>query len=192
MLKDVLPMPPDGVTEIRSIARRQGDITKIIRFGYQTFKSQPPQLWIQGIGILDNELINNPDISAASEYTNALLQELEGMRSSLLINDLEKQLVQLSYVDSETAIEMLDGFGLTTFSRPSEVPDQVVWSQLPYVVLIPDPKGESTGLVGTSGISSGSFGLTMVPTTASALPSNMVASPTPASGLKPPSCTRSR
>lgn len=177
MLEGVLPVPPDDVTEIRSIARRQGDITKIIRFGYRSFKSQPPQLWIQGIGILDNELINNPDISTASDFTNALLQDLEEMRSSLLINDLEKQLVQLSYVDASTAIEMLNSFGLTTFSTPSEVPDQVVWSQLPYVALIPDPTGESTGLVGTSGVSSGSFGLTMVPTTAGALPSNMVSSP---------------
>ena len=60
------------------------------------------------------------------------------MRSSLLIKDLEKQLVQLSYVDSATAIEMLDGFGVTTFLTPSEVPDQVDWNQLPYVALIPD------------------------------------------------------
>ena len=176
-LEGVLPLPPDGVTETRSIARRQGDITKIIRFGYRTFRSQPPQLWIQGIGILENEIINNPDISTAHEYTSSLLIDLEGMRSSLHIGDLEKQLIQLSYVDATTAINMLDGFGLTTFLMPSEVPDHVDWNQLPYVVLIPDPTTESTGLVGSTGITSGSFGLTMVPTTAGDLPSNMVASP---------------
>jgi len=176
-LEGVLPIPPEGVTETRILARKQGDITKIIRFGYRTFLSQQPQLWIQGISILDDELINNPDISSASEYTSLLLIELDGMRSSLRIGDLEVQLVQLSYVDSSTALEMLDGFGLTTFSTPSEVPDQVDWNQLPYVALIPDPTSESTGLVGSSGITGGSFGLTMVPTTAGELPSNMIASP---------------
>jgi general secretion pathway protein D len=99
------------------------------------------------------------------------------MRSSLLIKDLEKKLIQLSYVDAGTAIEMLDGFGVTTFLTPSEVPDQVDWKQLPYVALIPDPTTDSTGLVGNSGVTGGSFGLTMVPVTAGELPSNMIASP---------------
>ena len=93
------------------------------------------------------------------------------------IRDLGKELVQLSYIDAPSAIELLNGFGITTFNSPSELPDQVDWAKLPYVALVPEPKTEHTGLVGGA-VAGGAFGLTMVPNTASQLSSNMVASPT--------------
>jgi len=176
-LEGVLPLPPDHVTEVRSIAHKKDGITKIIRLGYRTFLSQPPQLWSQGLLIENGEIIINPDIAGIEVYVIEALASLALMRASLDISDLEKEIVQLSYIDAPTAIIMLDGMGITTFDSPADVPDQVDWSQLPYVALIPEPNDKLTGLVGGAS-AGGAFGLTMVPSSATELSSNMIASPT--------------
>ena len=98
------------------------------------------------------------------------IASLATKRASLRIGDLGTEIVQLSYIDAPTAIELLKGFGVTTFAMPSEIPTEIDWSKLPYVVLIPDPTGEETGLVGGT-VTGGAFGLTMVPNTATALSS---------------------
>ncbi len=176
-LEGVLSMPPDGVVEIHSIAHKNSEITKIIRFGFRTYLSQPPQLWTQGLLIENGVITANEDASLVEGFTNESITTLLATRANLDIRDLGKELVQLSYIDAPSAIELLNGFGITTFKSPSELPDQVDWAKLPYVALVPEPKTEHTGLVGGS-VAGGAFGLTMVPNTASQLSSNMVASPT--------------
>ena len=51
MLEGVLSIPPDGVTEHTSIAKKSFDTTHIIRFGYKLFLSQPPHIWCEGLRI---------------------------------------------------------------------------------------------------------------------------------------------
>lgn len=176
-LGGVLPVPPDGVTEYMSIANKQDGVTKIIRLGYRTFVSQPPQLWSQGLRIENGVVSANEEVHATEGYATKSLASLAAFRASLGIGDLNKKVIQLSYIDAPAAIEMLNGFGVTTFNTPSSLPDHVDWAQLPYVALVPEPDTQHTGLVGGS-VAGGAFGLTMVPNTASQLSSNMVASPT--------------
>jgi ABC-type multidrug transport system fused ATPase/permease subunit/Flp pilus assembly secretin CpaC len=176
-LDGVLPIPPEGVTEHFSIAKKNNGVTEIIRFGYKTYLSQPPHLWCEGLYIEGNVFARNNDIDSIHQYVIDSITSLNSRRASLTIGDLGTEVVQLSYIDSPTAIELLRGFGITTYLTPSEIPNDIEWNQLPYVVLVPEPKAEHTGLVGGSS-SSGAFGMSMVPNTATALSSNMVASPT--------------
>jgi ABC-type multidrug transport system fused ATPase/permease subunit/Flp pilus assembly secretin CpaC len=176
-LDGVLSMPPKGVVEIHSIAHKNSGITKILRFGFKTYLSQPPQLWTQGLLIENGVITANEDATLVEGFTKESLATLSTTRANLHISDLGKELVQLSYIEAPAAIELLNGFGITTFNKPSELPDQVDWATLPYVALVPEPKTEHTGLVGGA-VAGGAFGLTMVPNTASQLSTSMVASPT--------------
>ncbi|MBC8202278.1 MAG: ATP-binding cassette domain-containing protein [Planctomycetes bacterium] len=177
MLEGVLSIPPEGVVEIHSIAHKSSGITKIIRFGFKIYLSQPPQLWTQGLLIENGAISANEDVVLVEAFTKESIATLLATRANLDIRDLGKELVQLSYIDAPAAIELLNGFGITTFNMPSELPDQVDWAKLPYVALVPDPETSHTGLVGGA-VAGGAFGLTMVPNTASQLSANMVASPT--------------
>jgi len=175
-LDGVLSIPPDGVTEHISIAKKSFDTTHIIRLGYKMFLSQPPHIWCEGLKIECNELLRNDDVKHILQFTRESLDTLTQKRASLKIDDLGTEIVQLSYIDAPTAIELLRGFGITTFSKPSEIPTDINWDQLPYIVLVPEPSSEHTGLVGGS-VSGGAFGMSMVPNIASELSSNMIASP---------------
>jgi len=177
VLDGVLPVPPDGITEHQSIAKKFGGSAYIIRLGYKLYASQPPHIWAEGLQIDGNIIVRNSDVDQLSQYVNDAIASLAAKRASLTIGDLGSEVVQLSYVDSTTAIELLKGFGVTAFTTPSELPEEVDWAKLPYVVLIPDPTSEETGLVGGT-VTGGAFGLTMVPNTASPLESNLVGSPT--------------
>ncbi len=176
-LDGVLSIPPDGVVEHLSIAKKFGGSAHIIRLGYKLYSSQPPHIWAEGLQIDGNIIVRNNDIDLLQQFVSEAIATLTAKRESLLIGDLGSEVVQLSYIDAPTAIELLKGFGVTTYATPSEIPDDIDWTKLPYVVLIPDPSSEDTGLVGGT-VTGGAFGLTMVPNTATALSSNMVGSPT--------------
>jgi ABC-type lipoprotein export system ATPase subunit/Flp pilus assembly secretin CpaC len=177
ILDGVLPVPPDGITEHLSIAKKFGGSTYIIRLGYKLYASQPPHIWAEGLQIDGNTMVRNSDVDSLVQFVADAIASLATKRSSLMIGDLGTEVVQLSYIDAITAIELLKGFGVTTYATPSELPKEVEWAQLPYVVLIPDPTSEETGLVGGT-VTGGAFGLTMVPNTATALSANLVGSPT--------------
>ena len=177
ILDGVLPVPPDGVTEHLSVAKKFGGSAYIIRLGYKFYASQPPHIWAEGMQIEGDIVIRNDDVDNLHRFVAEAISSLAMKRESLLIGDLGTEVVQLSYIDAPTAIELLRGFGVTTYATPSEIPTKVNWSQLPYVVLIPDPTKEETGLVGGV-VTGGAFGLTMVPNTATELSSNMIGSPT--------------
>ena len=176
-LDGVLPIPPDGVTEHLSIAKKLGGSAYIIRLGYKEYASQPPHIWAEGLQIEGNIVLRNDDVDLLQQFVTDAIASLIAKRESLLIGDLGTEVVQLSYIDAPTAIQLLKGFGVTTYATPSEVPADVDWTTLPYVVLIPDPTNEETGLVGGT-VTGGAFGLTMVPNTATELNATMVGSPT--------------
>jgi len=178
VLDGVLHSPPDGVTEHVSIAKKIDGSTYIIRLGYKLYQSQPPHIWCEGITIAGNDSSHNAEIDALQEFVTESLASLEATRASLTIGDLGSEIIQLSYIDAPTAVEILNGYGITTFSTPSEIPTDIEWKQLPYVVLIPEPTAEHTGLVGGGAIDGGAFGMSMVPSTANQLANNMIASPT--------------
>ncbi len=176
-LANVLPSSQKSVRPVLTLTKKDDGVTKIIRFGHKKFLSQPDQLWVEGYSIEKNVFTKNSEAEFSYTYTTELFASLETKRANLNVLDLEKRIVQLSYVDASSAITMLDGLGVTTFSNAADVPDEVSWNTLPYVVQIPEPTGEDTGLVGGSLITGGSFGLTMTPSGAGQLGDNTISSP---------------
>ncbi len=176
-LDGMLPSMKRGVVPLITLTKKNGESTKIIRLAHQTFLSQPNQLWVEGYEITSTGFSGNTDAEYATTYATDLLHALDSMRANLSVLDLEKKIIQLSYVDASSAITMLNGLGVTSFSNANEVPDTVDWDALPYVVQIPEPTGKDTGLVGGSGIKGGNFGLTMVPSSAGELGENTISSP---------------
>ena len=173
----VLPSLQKNVHHNLTLVKKTSEQTKIIRFGHQVFISQPSQLWVEGYTIDNNTFSGNTDAEFVTAYTTELFASLETTRANLSVLDLEKKIIQLSYIDAPSAIQMLNGLGVSTFAKAEDVPDEVTWSSLPYVVQIPEPTGTDTGLVGGTGITGGNFGLTMVPSAAVKLGDKTISSP---------------
>jgi ABC-type multidrug transport system fused ATPase/permease subunit/Flp pilus assembly secretin CpaC len=177
VLDGVLEIPPDGVVEHLSIAKKQLDTTHIIRIGYKMYLSQPPHLWCDSFLITGSVVSANSDVELLQQFVTETLESLNSKRDSLTLGDLGSEVIQLSYIDAPTAIELLRGYGVTIYPIPSEIPLEIDWNLLPYVVLIPEPATEHTGLVGGS-VTGGAFGMSMTPNAASSLSTNMISSPT--------------
>ncbi|MBT8484357.1 MAG: hypothetical protein KJO43_02175, partial [Phycisphaerae bacterium] len=177
-LADAVPAPPDGVKDTRLLGRLADGRTHVLRFGYRRFLSQPAQLWVFGGVIDDGHPISvNPDLANIAPAVTEMLAAIDELRGALTPRQLESKLIQLSYVDAGTAIAMLEGLGITTMAAPSDVPGEVAFDQLPYVVQVPDPAAKDVGLIGDSTARGGEFGLSLTPSLASPLSENNVAAP---------------
>lgn len=177
VVTDSLPAPPEGVGGGSTVTRPGESGTRVLRFGYRYFVSQPPQFWAMGVIVAeDGSFSVNPDLAQLEPKVSEVVASIEKMRTALTVRDLETKLVQLSYVDAQTALSMLKGFGVTTLNKPSEVPTKVEYAQLPYAVAIEDPKPSYTGLVGAK-TTTNSKVLSMAPGVASELEDNAIASP---------------
>lgn len=176
-LADAMPIAPPGILGDRILAKPAENGTHVLRFGYRCFVSQPPEFWAVGVIVgPDGALSANPDLSQVEARMTQIMATLQEMRTGLTVRELETRLIQLSYVDATTAINMLKGFGVTTLNQPTEVPAVIEFDKLPYVVRIEDPKKEYTGLVGSKEATSSSK-LSMAPGGASELMDNAIASP---------------
>jgi len=177
-LADSLPLPPQGIIGARTMSRSDAGTTHVLRFGFRSFVSQPPQFWVLGVIVGDSgALTANPDLAGIEPAVTKMITDLNEMRKGLTVRDLEIKLVQLSYVDAKTALAMFKGMGITTMNQPTEVPALAEFAKLPYVVMVPDPEKEDTGLVGTKNMVSGQMGLSLTPGDASELTNNAVAGP---------------
>ncbi len=179
IVADALPAPPKGIVGGRILSKTDEDVTRVLRFGYRVFVSQPPQLWVYGAVIAaDGKLSANPALATVEPQVTKLIASLNEMRANLAVRDLEKKLIQLSYADASTAIGILKGLGITTMDKSAAVPPKIDFAKLPFVVVVEDPKAELTGLIGAKTTTSGrSSMLSMEPGAASELSANVVASP---------------
>ena len=178
-LGDSLPVPPKGIMGCRTISRHGEAGTHVLRFGYRFYISQPAQLWVQGVIVNKAGLfLPNPDLALIEPEMTKMVASLNAMRAGLTVRDLEPKLIQLSYVDADTAIAMLKGLGITTVASAAEVPAKVDFNALPYVIKIEDPKPTYTGLIGAKGgATGGNFGLSMSPGVATEMSDNAIATP---------------
>ncbi|MCD6364278.1 MAG: hypothetical protein J7M14_00205, partial [Planctomycetes bacterium] len=172
-----LPAPPTGIIAGRTITRSADAGTHILRFGYRSYISQPPQLWVQGVIVNKAGLfVPNTDLPLVEPEITKMIASLNKMRTGLTVRDLEPKLVQLSYVDADTALGMLKGMGITTVPKPDAIPAKVDFNALPYVVKVDDPKKEYTGLIGAK-TSTGGSKLSLTPGVASEMTDNAISSP---------------
>ncbi len=176
-LADALPALAKNVVDLEILAAEREGGTDVLRLGYMSFLTQPAQLWALGVSLnADGTVVRNAHLDQIEAMSNEAIQAMQQMRTGLRPRDLETRLVQLSYVNTPTAMSMLRGMGITTFDQPTQIPAQVSFDQLPYVVAIPDPDAGDVGLVG-QGSNLGKFGQTSIPSAAAALSQNALASP---------------
>jgi subfamily B ATP-binding cassette protein MsbA len=177
-LADTMPALPQNVRDGHVLARQSEQGTRVLRFGVREYLSQPPQLWVLGVTVSPGgALLVNEELDLVQPAVNDMIASLEEMRGKLTVRDLESRMIQLSYTDAPTALKMLKGMGATGVDTPEQVPKEVDFQSLPFVVAVPDPAAGDIGLIGEGARGGGQFGLSLVPSVASQLSPNNVASP---------------
>jgi len=162
---------PAGVSAGPVIARvNEDESTSLMRFSFVRYLSQLPQLWSQGVVLsIDGVMKSNPELEKIQPMVENSVSQVAQMRTSLTQNDLERKIIQLSYVDTKGALNALKGLGIQTIPVVESLPATIDFAQLPMVTALPSPSAEQTGLVGDSNSSQGAFGQTTTPTKASSL-----------------------
>lgn len=178
-LAKTVPALPESVNDERFLALEREDGHRVLRFGYWSYRSRAPQLVIYGATVKGEKLTPNPDLALVEAVLEGALAALQEMREDVTPQHLESRIIQLSYIDTKGAMSAMKGLGLTTVEAGSDIPADIKFEQLPIVVELPAPASEATGLVGAkTQLAQGQFGSTVVPTIASDMESDVVASPT--------------
>ncbi len=167
----MLGPPPHGVSAGTTLVQtnEQGE-TIFLQFGFANYLSQLPQLWAQGVVVgVDGSTSVNPQLDDIHGLVDASLAQVVEMRSGLSQTDVDRQLIQLSYVDTSGALNALKGMGIHTIPSIEGLPATIEFNQLPIVTKMPSPADAQIGLVSTETGSAGSFGQTTTPTKAGAL-----------------------
>jgi general secretion pathway protein D len=171
---------PQGVSKGPTLVLRHEDGRQsLIRFGYVSYLSQLPQLWVQGIVVnADGTVVPNPIVDQVEGLVTGNLAQLEQMRTGLAQKDLSRQIIKLSYISTADAMKALKGLGVQTVGGIETLPATLNFDQLPMVAIMPEPDANSMGLVGSEDSSTGAFGQTSTPTKASTLSANVLMNPT--------------
>ncbi|MGV6813503.1 MAG: type II secretion system protein GspD [Phycisphaerales bacterium] len=155
----------------------------LLRLGFVTYTSQLPQLWVQAVSIAAPDANGvrstaiNPDIEKVKPAIDASLAQMKQMRTGLTQADLNHQIIQLSYVNTAGALNTLKGFGINTVPDVQNLPATLDFPQLPIVTKMPSPTKEEMALVGAAANTTGAFGQTTTPTSASVLNPEVYAGP---------------
>jgi general secretion pathway protein D len=171
---------PEGVSKGPTLVRSLDDGSRsLIRFGYVSYLSQLPQLWVQGVLVAaDGSVTPNPIVDQIQEQVSSNLNQLQEMRTGLTQKDLSRQIIKLSYVNTPDAMKSLKGLGVQTVGEIESLPATLNFDQLPMVAIMPEPPENSMALVGEQGASTGAFGQTSTPTKASKLNNAVLMNPT--------------
>jgi general secretion pathway protein D len=176
-----VPALPDGIAKEEVLFKPVEEGIEVLRLGVWTYRARAPRLGIYSALLKPDEvLVANGNKDETPLLVKHALEAFDAMRQNLTYQDLDTQIVQLSYIDVPSALDALQGMGITTFKVSTAIPQDIQFEQLPVVVELPSPKPEDKGLVGKQGgeIARGQFGASLVPSVASELAPDMVASPT--------------
>ena len=171
---------PEGVSKGPSLIQRGEDGSEsLIRFGYVSYLSQLPQLWVQGV-VVDSEgtVSPSPLIDQIPEMVQGNISQLQQMRNGLTQSDLARNIIKLSYVNTADALKSLKGLGVQTVGAIDQLPATLNFDQLPLVAVMPEPPENAMALVGDEAASTGAFGQTSTPTKASKLNGDVLMGPT--------------
>ena len=161
------------------ISRAQDNTTTLIRFGFVSYISQLPQLWVQGIHVDANGTVTpSPLVDGVQEMVTGAIAQLQQMRTGLSQRDLSREIIKLSFVDTQNALKSLKGLGINTVGAVDQLPATLNFDQLPMVTILPEPGPGEMALVGDEAAATGAFGQTSTPTKASNLNPNVLMGPT--------------
>ncbi len=179
-LAEFLPPLPRRVARGDVLARSGDDGLRLIRLGYRRYLSQPPQLWAYGVIVRPEDIVQNPDLDAVEPALEEIVASVGTMREELSLVDLEAQIIQLSFIDAQSAISALRGLGVTVQTSTDEMPPATTFETLPIVTAMPAPAGEDMGLIGgneSAALSRDTRGLSIIPSIASSMNAETVSGP---------------
>ncbi len=84
--------------------------TLLLRFGYLRQRGQLPQLWVSGF-VAPDATAPNPDIAQVESAVNVVLASREKNEADLAMMDLRTQVINLAYIDADSAMSMLKAMG---------------------------------------------------------------------------------
>ncbi len=129
-----LPNPPQGMAELRVLARSSDAGLHVLRIGYRPFKSQPPHVWIGGRVLAeDGKVQPNPDLSRVVAMLANARKTLQQQYANTRVADLSSHKLHLSYVDPMRCIQTLQSMGYT-IAQPGK---PINTKELPAVMALP-------------------------------------------------------
>lgn len=170
---NVPPLPHDTAQEYLFVKNTD----HFIRLGTCIYASRTPQIMIMS-GILENNTIQiNPDKNIIPTIIQNSLEAMSQANENIGIHNLDRQIIQLSYIHVDDALKMLQKLGYHTLTDGTILSSTIPFDQLPIITDIPSPKPEEIGLVGKSVETKGTFGNFAIPNEASDFTSQMISSP---------------
>jgi len=176
----VLGANPEGVSTGSLLTRENPDgRVSYLRLGFVSYASQLPQLWAQGVTVGGDSTVSlNPDLDSIQAQVDAALDQMKQMRSGLSQSDVERRVIQLSYIDTAGALNALKGMGINTVTAIEGIPPTLEYNQLPMVTKMPAPTDAQIALLGgDAAAAAGAFGQTTTPTNAAPLTAEVNMSP---------------
>lgn len=119
-LQKLIPVPA-VVAAVGPVLARTDEYkrTLLMRFGYVRRPGQLPQLWARGMVAPDVAAIN-PDSAQIEPAVSAILASREKSETDISLGDLRSQIINLAYIDADSAVGMLKamGFNVGTAEKP--------------------------------------------------------------------------
>lgn len=154
-----LAKTPSGISGVRTLSREDAKGQHLIQIGFQSYISQPGQVWLVGHTMKDGKATANADLDKIVAMIGAAGEANAKQASTIGPADLKTARIELSYIEADRCLAILkslgiqtieykkngDGVGRASLIEPTSLVDP---AKLPAVMLLPGPEG--VGLVGGS------------------------------------------
>ncbi len=177
--EDELPQVPPRIEGVKTLKRSLDGVTRWLRIGYTRSLTQAPNLWLQGVVEQGGQLAAAQEVDDVVAVAQGVIDARSGAQQSYIAwQDLQVDVLNLSYIDSANAMKALGRLGFMTLADSDPVSSDVDFHQLPVVVRMPPLNDASVGLVGEQQVDRSTLGMTLIPSVASKLPPDTIGSPT--------------
>lgn len=147
-IADFLPPGEPNAPEV-VLARNSEQGLRVIRLTFKRFVSQGGQLLAQGVLLGPQAVTANDDIAKTEGWANEAVAAAAQMKQGLTLRDLEAKVVQLSYVDAESASRALRNLGVRVVDENQLATlENVDFGRLPIVTTMPAPQSKAMSLIG--------------------------------------------
>jgi len=143
-----LPTVPQSFMHSHVYGRATGDELKILRIGLSPSLLQAPQFYMYGLAVTGNGMATNPEINQIEKTIQSILGQVRDSIQPLRIENLQTQIIQLSYANVDHAISVLSTLGITIITEKSAILENLRFNQLPLIMKLPSPTPEEMGLIG--------------------------------------------
>lgn len=107
-----LPAAPAQVTRLDTLRRQQQKGVDYLRLGLVQLSGQPPQIWLQSLKAANGKVaVDLGEAQRIAQLVPDLLRSREDARKDLPVSELKPHLLRLSYIDADSAIQVLGAMG---------------------------------------------------------------------------------